>query len=239
MTIITEWGGYNSDPKSFKISKISKISKRKRNSDSDSESDSKSDKNNDLDFLKILGKKSKDNDDNFYTMNNNIYFQDEISLESISSLNKEIRQLGMELTDMANKYGIDVPPIKLHITSYGGSVIAAFSAIDCIETSRVPVHTIIDGYAASAATLISVCGAKRYIKKHASMLIHQVRSGMWGKMSEIQDDFANLQKTHDQIKKIYVEKTKLNRKNLSKILKHDLDWNADQCLLNGLVDEIL
>ena len=236
MTIITEWGGYNSDPKSFKISKISK---RKRNSDSDSESDSKSDKNNDLDFLKILGKKSKDNDDNFYTMNNNIYFQDEISLESISSLNKEIRQLGMELTDMANKYGIDVPPIKLHITSYGGSVIAAFSAIDCIETSRVPVHTIIDGYAASAATLISVCGAKRYIKKHASMLIHQVRSGMWGKMSEIQDDFANLQKTHDQIKKIYVEKTKLNRKNLSKILKHDLDWNADQCLLNGLVDEIL
>lgn len=236
MTIITEWGGYNSDPKSFKISKISK---RKRNSDSDSESDSKSDKNNDLDFLKILGKKSKDNDDNFYTMNNNIYFQDEISLESISSLNKEIRQLGMELTDMANKYGIDVPPIKLHITSYGGSVIAAFSAIDCIETSRVPVHTIIDGYAASAATLISVCGAKRYIKKHASMLIHQVRSGMWGKMSEIQDDFANLQKTHDQIKKIYVEKTKLNRKNLSKILKHDLDWNADECLLNGLVDEIL
>jgi ATP-dependent protease ClpP protease subunit len=242
MTIITEWGGFKTEfnPRS---SYLKENNKRKRNgkkkNDSESDSDSESKTNNDIDLMKILGKSKDKSSDNFYTMDNNIYFQDEISLETISSLNREIRELELELLSLANKYSMEAPPIKLHITSYGGSVVAAFSAIDCIETCKVPVHTIIDGYAASAATLISVCGAKRYIKKHASMLIHQVRSGMWGKMAELEDDYANLQKTHEQIKKIYVEKTTLKRKNLAKILKHDLDWNADECLANGLVDEII
>jgi ATP-dependent protease ClpP protease subunit len=245
MTIVTEWGGYKTmdSEKNWSKSVLGKRSSRNKNKDNDDESSENGSKNQDeeIDLLKILGKKAKTtNSDNFYTMDNNIYFQDEISLETISSLNREIRELSKELIDFANKYDLETPPpIKLHITSYGGSVIAAFSAIDCIESCKVPVHTIIDGYAASAATLISVCGAKRYIKKHASMLIHQVRSGMWGKMSEIEDDYLNLQKTHDQIKQIYVEKTTLKRKNLSKILKHDIDWDAKTCLENGLVDEII
>jgi ATP-dependent protease ClpP protease subunit len=140
---------------------------------------------------------------------------------------------------MGNNYGIENPVIKLHITSYGGSVIAALSAIDCIQESKVPIHTIIDGYAASAATLISVHGVKRFIKKNASMLIHQLRSGVWGKMSEIEDDYLNLKKTDELIKKIYLDKTKLKKKDINNILKHDLDWNASECLENGLVDEIL
>jgi hypothetical protein len=31
----------------------------------------------------------------------------------------------------------------------------------------------------------------------------------------------------------------LTRKDLVKILKHDLDWNAEECLEKGLVDEII
>ena len=196
---------------------------------------------NPLNLLGLLSKKpSKEpNTDNIYTIDNNIYFQDDITLDTITTLNKEIRLMGSYLITMGNDYNIPPPPIRLHITSYGGSVHAALSAIDCIEESKVPVHTIIDGYAASAATMISVCGARRYIKKNASMLIHQLRAGTWGKMSDIEDEYVNLQKTHELIKKIYSTKTKLKKKNLTRILKHDIDWNADECLANGLVDEIL
>ena len=196
---------------------------------------------NPLNLWGLLSKKpSKEpNTDNIYTIDNNIYFQDDITLDTITTLNKEIRLMGSYLITMGNDYNIPPPPIRLHITSYGGSVHAALSAIDCIEESKVPVHTIIDGYAASAATMISVCGARRYIKKNASMLIHQLRAGTWGKMSDIEDEYVNLQKTHELIKKIYSTKTKLKKKNLTRILKHDIDWNADECLANGLVDEIL
>ena len=257
MPIITKWGdksslsdfqfGSSRSKKStsfFDNKEIGDRQLRKRKSSKKNEEDDENDSekgDNMIDLMKMLSKKPKESgEDNFYTMDNNIYFQEEISLETISSLNRQIRELSTELLAFATKYDMtEPPPIKLHITSYGGSVVAAFSAIDCIESCKVPVHTIIDGYAASAATLISVCGTKRYIRKHASMLIHQVRSGMWGKMSEIEDDYLNLQKTHEQIKKIYVEKTNLKRKELAKILKHDLDWDAETCLANGLVDEII
>lgn len=193
-----------------------------------------------INLLDLLSNKSKEpSGDNIYTIDNNIYFQDDITLDTITTLNKEIRLMSSYLITMGNDYSIPPPPIRLHITSYGGSVHAALSAIDCIEESKVPVHTIIDGYAASAATMISVCGAKRYIKKNASMLIHQLRAGTWGKMSDIEDEYINLQKTHELIKKIYISKTKLKKANIAKILKHDLDWDANECLANGLVDEIL
>lgn len=198
------------------------------------------DDNESLDILNIIAKKNKcSSDNNIYIIDNNIYFQDDITHESISLLNKEIRLLANELFIMGNNFGIENPVIKLHITSYGGSVIAALSAIDCIQESKVPIHTIIDGYAASAATLISVHGVKRFIKKNASMLIHQLRSGVWGKMSEIEDDYLNLKKTDELIKKIYLDKTKLKKKDINNILKRDLDWDASECLKNGLVDEIL
>jgi len=245
MTIISEWGGYklNDDFKSVlgKRSR-SKSKQRPKTNDSDDESlDEKDDGLGGLDeLMNLIGKKPKGSSgDNLYTMNNNIYFQDEISFETADSLKKELREMAEHLLNVASKYSMEAPPIRLHITSGGGSVIAANSIIDCMGELKMPVHTIVDGFAASAATLISIHGSKRYIKKNATMLIHQVRSGMWGKMSELDDDYINIKKTHEKIKDMYEEKTNLARKDLAKILKHDLDWDAEECLEKGLVDEII
>jgi ATP-dependent Clp protease protease subunit len=174
-----------------------------------------------------------------YTIDNNIYFNDEISMETVSVLNKELRNLQNRLLMVSIKMGIDAPPIKLHLTTYGGSIHAAFSAIGCIKSSKVPVHTVIDGYVASAGTLISVCGVKRYMHRHSSMLIHELRSGSWGKMSVIEEEVDNLKKMMVKIKDIYTEHTKLKKKDLDSILKKDNDWYADECLASGLVDEII
>jgi len=174
-----------------------------------------------------------------YTIDNNIYFNDEISMETVSVLNKELRNLQNRLLMVSIKMGIDAPPIKLHLTTYGGSIHAAFSAIGCIKSSKVPVHTIIDGYVASAGTLMSVCGVKRYMHRHSSMLIHELRSGSWGKMSVIEEEVDNLKKMMVKIKEIYTEHTKLKKKDLDAILKKDNDWYADECLTSGLVDEII
>jgi ATP-dependent Clp protease protease subunit len=190
-----------------------------------------------FDFSKLLKAPSNNS---CYTMDNNIYFNDEISMESVSSLNKEIRTLANKLLGVQIKMGLETPPpIKLHLTTYGGSVHAAFSVIGCIKSCKVPVHTVIDGYVASAGTLISVCGAKRYMHKHSSMLIHELRSGTWGKMSLIEDEVENLKKMMTKLKEIYVDHTKLTKKELDVILKKDNDWYAEECLKSGLIDEII
>ncbi len=72
-------------------------------------------------------------------------------------------------------------PIELTINSTGGSVYDAFFAIDAIKNLKIDVHTIASGYCASAATLLSLSGKKRFITKNTNMLIHEIRSGFWGK----------------------------------------------------------
>lgn len=169
--------------------------------------------------------------------NNHIYFHSEVTRDSIFELTRLIRQAEETCTLTALRYNLPEVPIYLHISSFGGSIFAAFTAIDVMRTCRVPIHTIIEGATASAGTLISVFGARRYITKTAYMLIHQLSSACWGKMSEIEDEFSNLQELMRKIYKIYKRKTTIPKEELKDLLNHDLWLNAKQSIEYGLVDE--
>jgi len=178
--------------------------------------------------------------DRVLTTNNKIYFYSEVSRPKILTLNKSLTNVGLSLQNRANTLSLKDPgKIFLHINSYGGSVFAGFAATDCILSSPVDIITVIEGCAASAATLISVVGSYRLMHKHSFMLIHQLSSWTSGKYAELQDDMKNNDLLMKTIKDIYIEHTKIPKAQLSKILKHDLWWDANQCLEYGLVDEII
>ena len=71
------------------------------------------------------------------------------------------------------------------------------------------------------------------------MLIHQLSSGMWGKYQEQKDAIENSDRLMKMIIDIYEEHTKIPKKEINKLLKHDLWWDAETCLKYGLVDEII
>jgi len=188
--------------------------------------------------------KDEDNDSNdsnrVLTTNNRIYFYSEVSRTKVLTLNKSIINVGLSLQNRANTLGSEKPSnIYLHINSYGGSVFAGLAATDYILSSPVNIVTVVDGCAASAATLMSVVGSHRMIHKHSFMLVHQLSSWTSGKYAELQDDMKNNDLLMKTIKGIYEKYTKIPKKELSKILKHDLWWDAEMCLQYGLVDEII
>jgi ATP-dependent Clp endopeptidase proteolytic subunit ClpP len=199
----------------------------------------------DEDVLKALGEAlgvpsagSRHSDKKITRDINHIYYHSEVDRDSIFDLCELIKEAEEENMFTSYKMHIDPIPIYLHINSYGGSIFAAFAAIDCINACKVPVYTIIEGAVASAGTLISVFGKKRYIRPHAYMLIHQLSSGFWGKMSEIDDEHKNLSELTDRILTIYRENTKIPKKELQELLKHDLWLNVEKAMKYGLVDEI-
>tara|TARA_Y100000310_G_C20387087_1_gene670962 strand:+ start:106 stop:714 length:609 start_codon:yes stop_codon:yes gene_type:complete len=188
--------------------------------------------------------KDEDNDSNdsnrVLTTNNRIYFYSEVSRTKVLTLNKSITNVGISLQNRANTLGSETPNnLYLHINSYGGSVFAGLAATDYILSSPVNIVTVVDGCAASAATLMSVVGSHRMIHKHSFMLVHQLSSWTSGKYAELQDDMKNNDLLMKTIKDIYEEYTEIPKKELSKILKHDLWWDAETCLKYGLVDEII
>ena len=171
---------------------------------------------------------------------NNIFFYSTVSRPKILKLNKAMINLQNNLNSRALAFNSDKPEsIRLHINSYGGSVFAGLAAVDYILTSKVPVETIVEGCAASAATLMSVVGSKRYMHRNSCMLVHQLSGHMWGKYQEMEDDMENSKMLMNKIKDLYKKHTKIPKNKLDEILKRDIWWDAKQCLEYGLIDEII
>jgi ATP-dependent Clp protease protease subunit len=171
---------------------------------------------------------------------NQIFFYDDVTRQSIYTLNRQLDATAKSIQLLGINYSIPVlPPIQLFINSEGGEVFSAFSAVDRIKSSVVPVHSYVEGFCASAATLLSVCAHKRYIRQNGFMLIHQVRSGMWGTFAEFEDEIENLELIMKYIKQIYLANTQIVESDLTEILKHDTYLNAEECVKYGLVDEII
>lgn len=173
-----------------------------------------------------------------YCHSNHIYFNSDIDVSSAFNLNKELRNMEIKLKATSSLLNIEPLPIYLHLTTNGGLIHSALSIIDCMNSLTLPIYTVIDGFVASAGTIISVCGTKRYMGKNAYMLIHELRSGVWGKMSYIDEEYGNFKKVHEHLMNIYVDKTSLTPKKLTKILKKDIEWNVEEAINLGLVDDI-
>ena len=183
---------------------------------------------------------SGDSKDIVEAANNRLYFYSAVSRPKILSLNKTLTNLETNLINRANSLQLSDPGnIYLHINSYGGSVFAGLSAMDYVRASKVPVCTVVEGCAASAATLFSVVGHHRQIRRNSCMLIHQLSGIMWGKYEEMKDTMDNNTLLMRLIKDTYEEHTKLPKRTINDLMKRDLWLDAETCLEYGLVDEII
>lgn len=170
---------------------------------------------------------------------NKIYFYNFISKDTMLGLSKQIDEISKQIKIVQVMYDIVQPPrIELHISSEGGDVFAAMAVVDKIIGSKIPIDTYCEGAVASAGTLLSIAGHKRYISKNSFMLIHHVSSGLWGNYEDFKDEMKNLDLITTMIKNVYLKKTKFKSKQLDKLLAHDLYLNSEECLKHGLVDEI-
>ena len=170
---------------------------------------------------------------------NKIYYYSNVNRESAVELNKKIGEIESKSLTLANTLDIDPPILKVLINSGGGSITAGISSMDTMLRCKVPIHTYVDGFAASAATFLSVVGNYRFMSRNSYMLIHQLSSNFWGTYANFEDEKQNLDLMMKTIKDVYKKYTKVPMKKLDEILKHDLLWDAKQCLEYGLIDEVI
>ena len=172
-------------------------------------------------------------------INNDIYFYAPVTQRSCFELKNKLMDLDAKSKIFQVQYKIDPPPIHLHIQSEGGSLYHTLYIIDLIRKMETPVYTYVDGFAASAASLMSVVGAKRYMTENSLILIHQLSGSESGKYNEMQDQMTNMRILMSIIRKIYLEYTKLDEGTLNALLQKDLWLDSKTCLTYGLVDEII
>jgi len=174
------------------------------------------------------------------TADNHVYFYADVSSDRTLQLIRNLREKDAALRSEAISRGVDTPtPIWLHINSYGGSLFTAFSVADQIALLKTPVYSIVEGICASAATLISLSCAKRYILPNSFMLIHQLSSFMWGTHEQFKDEMEVQQKLMTRLVNFYTSRSKATEEQLRAMLTRDYWMDADEALNLGMVDTIL
>lgn len=187
------------------------------------------------------------NDDSTDVDNRTFYIQDEIDMQmTVGSIIKSINSINANDDKQEKLYALDGhvynrKPIKLYISSYGGSVYSGLALVGVITTSKTPIHTIANGMVMSMGFILALSGHKRFTTPFTTFMMHSVSSVAWGNLKEMEESVeqtAMLQKTlFDYV----LLKSKMTPKKLKKIYKSKQDYyfNVETALELGVIDEVI
>lgn len=172
-------------------------------------------------------------------------------VSSIDLREKRIIYLDGEVDDKCAKEMIELmlkmdetnhQDITLYINSSGGSVSAGLAIYDVMNMIKSDVRTICVGRAASMACILLLNGkkGKRYCLPNSEVMIHEVSSGTFGKVAEMQEHLDHSKSLNSKLRKIIVQKTNLNWKQVKEdTTKKDKWYTANEAMKYGFVDKIM
>lgn len=136
--------------------------------------------------------------------------------------------------------GIEEEEIEIHINSYGGSIFAAVSIFNYLNALDKDITCVIDGLAASGASLIAMAGKKLIMPKNATIMIHRASTFGWGNCNELRKIADTLEKLDNAtVFETYKKKFKGTDKELKALIDNETWLTADECFENGLCDEVI
>lgn len=131
--------------------------------------------------------------------------------------------------------------ITMIIDSYGGDMFAAFSIVDMMELVTCDIQTICIGKAMSAGQFLFSSGApgKRFMTKHARLMIHNPIAGFEGSVPDIQIELDEIQRCRtlfiDQISK----GCKMSPLEIKSLIERTAYLDAEQAIEMGFADGLL
>ena len=138
---------------------------------------------------------------------------------------------------------VNVKPIELYVSSYGGDLDEAFALHDVTRTISAPVHTVALGKCMSAAPLLVACGAAghRYVSENTTFMLHDCSLEVpEGSPSFVASHAAAAKAQMSSLARLLARYTKKNARHWAGIFagKSDRFFTAEQAVAWGLVDQI-
>lgn len=129
--------------------------------------------------------------------------------------------------------------IKLWINSPGGDVFAASQIYNMLMEYKGDVHVVIDGLAASAASVIAMAGTTVSMSPVAMMMIHNPWTIAQGEAKDMEKVIEMLGEIKESIINAYELRTGLSRTKLSHLMDSESWFNAKKAIELGFADKIL
>ena len=129
--------------------------------------------------------------------------------------------------------------ITLWINSPGGDVFAAAQIYNMLMDYKGDVHVVIDGLAASAASVIAMAGTTVSMSPVAMMMIHNPATVIFGEAGDLASGIKMLTEVKESIVNAYEERTGLSRSKISNMMDAETWFSAKKAVELGFADKIL
>ncbi|HOO24708.1 MAG TPA: Clp protease ClpP [Paludibacteraceae bacterium] len=136
----------------------------------------------------------------------------------------------------------DIDTLEIRVNSEGGSVFAGLAIIGVIDNFKSKKNcktvSIVEGLAASMASVIACAADKVVMKENAFMMIHPASSFAWGNSEDLRRTADLLEKVDGQLRDIYMKRFNDSREKLNELVDAETWLTAKEAKGYGLCDEI-
>ncbi len=132
--------------------------------------------------------------------------------------------------------GSTASEIVVHINSPGGEVseaLAIYSALRMKADAGVKVTTVVDGIAASAASMIFMAGTERVMYPYSMLFLHRIMSGLRGNAAEHRAEAETLEQMEASVYSVYRDNISIGDDALNALLDDESWINAEDALTMG------
>ncbi|EEK59184.1 Clp protease ClpP [Bacillus cereus] len=128
--------------------------------------------------------------------------------------------------------------IHVHINSGGGSAFDGVAICNQLKQHSAEIIVHIDGWAASAASVIAMAGDKIIMPSNTMMMIHQASTFEYGNADLFEKTARNLRKIDSALAASYKKRFVGTDEELKQLLKDETWLTAEEAVALGLADEI-
>lgn len=151
----------------------------------------------------------------------------------------EIGYWGTNAQDFAQQISaLDVDDLSVHINSPGGDAFAGVAIMNALRDHKANVHVIVDGIAASAASIIAMGGDKITMNLGSQMMVHDASTYAYGDASELRRQAETLDGISNSIADVYAARAGGTAEEWRAIMREETWYSAAEAVEAGLADTI-
>lgn len=151
----------------------------------------------------------------------------------------EIGYFGHSAKDFSDSItAIDSDEMTVHLNSPGGDIFDGLAIYQSLKNHKAKVNIVVDGLAASIASVIAMAADNLVMAPKATMMIHDGWSMSMGNAAEMRKMADLLDKQSDIIASVYADRTGLPADHWRDRMRDETWYSADEALAAGLIDEV-
>lgn len=150
----------------------------------------------------------------------------------------EIGGFGVSVGDFLAEVRKVEGPVNLHLNSPGGDVFDGMAVYAALKRRNEPTTVIVDGLAASIASVIALGADKVVMAPKAKMMIHDGWTAAAGNAQDFKKLVDLLDDTSNTIASVYADKAGGGVEFWRDRMRDETWYSADEALAAGLIDEV-